>query len=76
MNPNSSRTSATLTVGNKTFDLPISSNSVGPDVIDIGKLYAQSVIFNKESLRARPAAASELKAGKFTTRLVTGSQCI
>ena len=37
--------SATLTVGNKTFDLPISSGSVGPDVIDIGKLYAQSGMF-------------------------------
>src|SRR6202050_5386719 len=37
--------SATLTVGNKTFDLPISSGSVGPDVIDIAKLYAQSGMF-------------------------------
>jgi citrate synthase len=36
---------ATLTVGNKTFDLPISSGSVGPDVIDIAKLYAQSGMF-------------------------------
>src|SRR6201994_4847815 len=35
----------TLTVGNKTFDLPISSGSVGPDVIDIGKLYGQSGLF-------------------------------
>src|SRR5271170_4188602 len=37
--------SATLTVGNKTFDLPISIGSIGPDVIDIGKLYAQSGMF-------------------------------
>src|SRR5579871_5505811 len=36
---------ATLTVGNKTFDLPISSGSIGPDVIDIGKLYAQTGMF-------------------------------
>src|ERR1700761_8315648 len=36
---------ATLTVGNKTFDLPISSGSIGPDVIDIGKLYGQSGMF-------------------------------
>ena len=36
---------ATLTVGNKTFDLPISSGTVGPDVIDIGKLYGQSGMF-------------------------------
>jgi citrate synthase len=45
MNPHSSKASATLTVGNKTFDLPISSGSAGPDVIDIGKLYAQSGMF-------------------------------
>ncbi len=36
---------ATLTVGNKTFDFPISSGTVGPDVIDIAKLYAQSGMF-------------------------------
>jgi citrate synthase len=36
---------ATLTVGNKTYDFPILSGSVGPDVIDIGKLYAQSGMF-------------------------------
>src|SRR6201985_1950544 len=36
---------ATLTVGNKTFDLPISSGTVGPSVIDIGKLYAQTGMF-------------------------------
>ena len=37
--------SATLTVGNKTYDFPILSGTVGPDVIDIGKLYAQSGMF-------------------------------
>src|SRR3982074_3163681 len=36
---------ATLTVGNKTYDFPILSGSVGPDVIDIAKLYAQSGMF-------------------------------
>src|SRR5262249_43489996 len=36
---------ATLTVGNKTFDLPISSGTIGPDVVDIGKLYGQSGLF-------------------------------
>src|SRR5579871_1918485 len=36
---------ATLTVGNKTYDLPIHSGTVGPDVIDIGKLYGQSGLF-------------------------------
>lgn len=36
---------ATLTVDGKSFDLPIHSGTVGPDVIDIGKLYAQSGMF-------------------------------
>jgi len=37
--------SATLTVDGKSFDFPIMSGTVGPDVIDIGKLYAQSGMF-------------------------------
>jgi citrate synthase len=37
--------SATLTVGNKNYDFPILAGSVGPDVIDISKLYAQSGMF-------------------------------
>src|SRR3979490_2170409 len=36
---------ATLTVGNKNYDFPILSGTVGPDVIDIAKLYAQSGMF-------------------------------
>ena len=36
---------ATLTVGNKTYDFPILSGTIGPDVIDIAKLYAQSGMF-------------------------------
>jgi citrate synthase len=36
---------ATLTVGNKTYDFPIQSGTIGPDVIDIAKLYAQSGMF-------------------------------
>jgi citrate synthase len=36
---------ATLTVGNKNYDLPILSGTVGPDVIDISKLYAQAGMF-------------------------------
>src|SRR6266436_1252306 len=39
MDAKSSTKTATLTVGNKNFDLPIHSGSVGPDVVDIGKLY-------------------------------------
>jgi citrate synthase len=37
--------SATMTVDGKSFDFPILSGTVGPDVIDIGKLYAQSGMF-------------------------------
>jgi len=45
MDANSHNKAATLTVGNKTYDFPISSGTVGPDVIDIGKLYAQTGMF-------------------------------
>jgi citrate synthase len=37
--------SATLTVGDKTIELPIFSPTSGPDVIDIRKLYAQAGVF-------------------------------
>jgi citrate synthase len=36
---------ARLTVGNKTIDLPVSHGTVGPDVVDIRKLYAEGNIF-------------------------------
>ncbi len=34
-----------LTVDGKTLDLPVKSGSIGPQVIDIGKLYAQTGMF-------------------------------
>ena len=37
--------SATLTIGQKSVELPIRKGSVGPSVIDIGKLYAQTGMF-------------------------------
>ncbi len=37
--------SATLTLHNKQYELPVFSGSTGPDVIDISKLYAQSGAF-------------------------------
>ena len=37
--------SATLTVNNKQLELPVYGGSVGPDVIDIRKLYAESGAF-------------------------------
>jgi citrate synthase len=36
---------ATLTIDGKSYDLPILSPSVGPDVVDIRKLYAQADVF-------------------------------
>ncbi|MEL7462588.1 MAG: citrate synthase [Pseudomonadota bacterium] len=36
---------ATLTVDGNSFDLPMRSGSVGPDVIDIGSLYKQTGMF-------------------------------
>ena len=37
--------SAKLTLGDKVIDLPILSGTVGPDVLDIRKLYAQGEVF-------------------------------
>ena len=37
--------SATLLIANKQVDLPIYSGSVGPDVVDIRKLYSQAGVF-------------------------------
>ncbi|RTL54542.1 MAG: citrate (Si)-synthase [Bradyrhizobiaceae bacterium] len=37
--------SATLTVDGKSVELPVHAGTVGPDVIDIGKLYAQTGMF-------------------------------
>ncbi len=37
--------SAKLVYGNKEFDLPVKEGTIGPDVIDIGKLYAESGAF-------------------------------
>jgi citrate synthase len=45
MDATSNAKTATLTVGNKTYDFPILNGTVGPDVIDIAKLYAQSGMF-------------------------------
>jgi len=37
--------SATLTVDNKQIELPVYGGSVGPDVVDIRKLYAEAKVF-------------------------------
>jgi citrate synthase len=45
MDAKSSNKTATLTVGNNNYDFPILTGTEGPEVIDIGKLYAQSGMF-------------------------------
>jgi len=45
MDVKSNSKQATLTVGDKSVNLPVYSGSVGPDVIDISKLYAQTGMF-------------------------------
>src|SRR5262249_50480943 len=35
----------TLTVGNNNWDMPILPGTIGPEVVDISKLYAQSGMF-------------------------------
>jgi citrate synthase len=36
---------AQLTLGNKTFDLPIKQGTTGPDVVDITRLYGEAKVF-------------------------------
>jgi len=36
---------ATLVIGNKSIDLPVSHGTVGPDVVDVRKLYAEGNVF-------------------------------
>src|SRR5262245_26056072 len=36
---------ATLALGNKTYDLPVKKGTLGPDVVDIGHLYRDAGIF-------------------------------
>lgn len=41
----SNTTPAKVTVGNKNWDFPVLSGTIGPDAVDISKLYAQSGMF-------------------------------
>ncbi len=36
---------ATLTIGNKSLELPVRSGTIGPDVVDIAKLYSDGHVF-------------------------------
>ncbi|MGY3437160.1 MULTISPECIES: citrate synthase [unclassified Marinovum] len=40
-----SKKTASLTIGDQSYELPIHSPTVGPDVLDIRKLYAQADVF-------------------------------
>jgi citrate synthase len=42
---NAPNKTATLTVGNKNYDFPVKSGSIGPDVVDISTLYNKAGIF-------------------------------
>src|ERR1700676_2265887 len=55
MDATSNTKTATLTVGNKTYDFPILSGTVGPEVIDIAKLYGQSGMFTYDPGFSPPA---------------------
>jgi citrate synthase len=45
MDVKSNTKTATISVGDKTVSLPVHSGTIGPDVIDISKLYAQTGMF-------------------------------
>ncbi len=55
--PNSSEM-AKLTIGNKVIELPIMRPSVGPDVVDIRKLYAEGDVFTYDPGFTSTAACS------------------
>ena len=63
MDAGSNTKNATLTVGNKTYDFPILSGTVGPDVVDIAKLYAQSGMFTYD-----PGIAVDIGDLRLTAR--------
>jgi len=44
--PSTASPMANLSVGGKTIDMPVRSGTVGPDVIDVGRLYKETGCFN------------------------------
>ena len=57
-----SDTVAKLTIGDQTFEFPVLSGSVGPDVIDIRSLYAKTGMFTYDP--------------GFTSTAATDSTCL
>jgi citrate synthase len=62
--------SATLTLHNRQYELPVFSGSIGPDVIDISKLYGQSGTFTYDPGFTSTAAC------KSTITYIDGDQGI
>ena len=45
MDAKSGAKAGTLTIGNKDYDLPLYKGTLGPDVIDVSKLYGEAGVF-------------------------------
>ena len=61
---------ATLTLGDKTVELPVLSGSTGPDVIDIRKLYGATDAFTYDPVSGKWLYAYQMIA---TPDLFTGT---
>ena len=47
--------SAKLTIGERTLDLPIYQGTIGPDVVDIRRLYTEGGVFTYQRTEQRDA---------------------
>ena len=52
---------ATLSLDGKTYDLPVYAPTMGPEVIDIRKLYAQADLFTFDAGFTSTAACSSCR---------------
>ena len=56
---------ASLIVNNKQIDLPVYAGSVGPDVIDIRKLYGETGVFTYDpGFTSTASCESQIKIGR------------
>jgi len=61
--------SATLTVNNKQLELPVYGGSVGPDVIDIRKLYSDGKVFTYDpGFTSTASCESQIAAAARSSR--------
>ena len=49
MDTSAKNKTGTLTVGNNNWDLPVHPGTIGPEVVDISKLYSQSGMFTYDA---------------------------